>query len=173
MSHWRWIERRFHFDFPAEKMPDLLERVRGTPVRLEERVAGLSRDILTCRPPAGWSIQENVGHLIDLGYLPLRRIEQILAGESVLIAADMNNEKTNSARHNERPIAEMLAEFRADRAGLVAFFESLSESDWGRSALHPRLKQPMRIVDIAYFDAEHDDYHLAQIGRRIREYSGR
>ena len=171
MSHWPWIERSFTFDFPVGKMPDLLERVRGTPARLEERLRGLPDDILTRRPTTGWSIQENVGHLIDLGYLPLRRINQILAGESVLIAADMKNEKTHAARHNERPISELLAEFRADRANLVTLFESLSESEWGRSALHPRLKQPMRIVDIACFDAEHDDYHMAQIGRRIREFT--
>ncbi len=171
MSHWPWIERTFSFDFPVGKMPDLLERVRGTPARLEERLRGLPGDMLTRRPTSGWSIQENVGHLIDLGYLPLRRIAQILAGESTLIAADMKNERTITARHNERPISELLAEFRTDRANLVTLFESLSESEWGKSALHPRLKQPMRIVDIACFDAEHDDYHLAQIGRRIREFT--
>jgi hypothetical protein len=31
------------------------------------------------------------------------------------------------------------------------------------TALHPRLKIPMRIVDLAYFVAEHDDHHLATI----------
>jgi hypothetical protein len=34
--------------------------------------------------------------------------------------------------------------------------------------LHPRLQQPLRIVDIAYFDAEHDDYHLGRIGELLR-----
>jgi hypothetical protein len=29
--------------------------------------------------------------------------------------------------------------------------------------LHPRLKQPMRLVDHLYFVAEHDDHHLATI----------
>jgi len=31
------------------------------------------------------------------------------------------------------------------------------------SSLHPRLKTPMRIVDLAYFVAEHDDHHIAAI----------
>lgn len=169
MAKWTWIERKFVFDFPVSKWPDLLERVRGTPARLEERLRGLAHDILTMKPGGeGWSIQENVGHLIDLGYLPIRRIDQILAGEQGLIAADMANQKTNQARHNERILSELLAEFRVDRMKLVSKFESLAEEDWGKSGMHPRLKQPLRIVDIAYFDSEHDDYHLGRIGQLLR-----
>lgn len=169
MAKWAWIERTFSFDFPVTKWPDLLERVRGTPARLEDRLRGVSHAVLTHKPDGGgWSIQENVGHLIDLGYLAPRRIEQILAGESDLIAADINNQKTNQARHNQRDIAELLAEFRAERAGLVRKFESLSEDDWAKAGVHPRLKQSMRIVDIAYFDSEHDDYHLGRIGELLR-----
>lgn len=172
MPKWHWIERKFSFEYPPAKWPDLLERVRGTPARIEERVRGLSKDILTKRRDGtGWSIQENIGHLLDLGYLPMRRIEQILAGESTLVAADMGNRKTNEADHNARDIDELLAEFRADRAMLVARFEGLDESDWEKSALHPRLRQPIRIVDIAYFDAEHDDYHLGRIGELIRAFA--
>ena len=168
MPKWPWIQRTFSFEFPVGKFPDLIERVRGTPVRIEERVTGLSQDRLTRRVVGGWSILENIGHLLDLGYLPSRRIEQILAGEDVLIAADMSNKKTHQAGHNQRDPAELLAAFRAERRQLVAMLEGLSEEDWGKSALHPRIKQPMRIVDIAYFDAEHDDYHLARISELIR-----
>ena len=80
----------------------------------------------------------------------------------------MSNRKTHEAGHNQRDPTELLAAFRAERRQLVAKLEGLSEEDWGKSALHPRIKQPMRIVDIAYFDAEHDDYHLARIGELIR-----
>ena len=171
MAKWAWIERKFNFDFPASKWPDLLERVRGTPARLEERLRGVTRDVLVRKPAGGgWSIQENVGHLLDLSYLAPRRIEQILAGETQLIAADMANKKTHEAGHNERDITDLLAAFRAERATLVGKFESLCEEDWSRAGVHPRLKQPMRIVDIACFDAEHDDYHLGRIGERLREF---
>jgi hypothetical protein len=36
--------------------------------------------------------------------------------------------------------------------------------------LHPRLNQPMRVVDLLFFVAEHDDYHLARISELIREF---
>lgn len=171
MPKWPWIERAFCFDFPVSKWPDLLERVRGTPARVEDRVRDLPRDVLTRRPDAvGWSIQQNIGHLIDLGYIPIRRIEQILAGEKMLIAADMSNKRSNAADRDNFGISELLNKFRSERMRLVQLFESLNDVDWGRSAAHPRLKQPMRIVDIAYFDAEHDDYHLGRIGDLIRGF---
>ncbi len=171
MPRWPWIERTFQFDFPPGKLPDLLERLRGTPARLEERVAGLAADVLTRRDGASWSIQENVGHLLDLGYLPMQRITEILCGQAVLVAADMSNRRTHEADHNARPIAELLAAFRAERRRLVDRFESIPEADWSRAALHPRLKRSMRIVDIACFDSEHDDYHLARIGELIRRFA--
>lgn len=168
---WPWIERKFHFDHPAEKMPDLIERVRGTAARIEERLAGLDAKVLTATDGQGWSIQTNVGHLLDLEYLATQRIDEILSNAELLCAADMSNRKTTEARHDEKPIEEILRAFRADRAKLVAKMEGLDESDWGKSAIHPRLKQPMRIVDVAYFHSEHDDYHLARIGQLIRTFA--
>lgn len=163
-----WVQRTFRFDYPASKWPELLERWRGAPARLEERVRGLPERILTQRDGRGWSIQENVGHLLDLEHLPGERIEQILRGEAQLVAADMKNRRTIEADHNRADINELLAAFRAARMKTVARCELLDESDWARSALHPRLGQPMRIVDILFFDSEHDDYHLARIGELIR-----
>ena len=40
MPKWPWIERKFNFDYPAAKYPDVLKRLRGTPARIEERVEG-------------------------------------------------------------------------------------------------------------------------------------
>ena len=46
---------------------------------------------------------------------------------------------------------------------LVRRLEQLDADRFGQTAIHPRLEQPMRIVDLIYFMAEHDDYHLARI----------
>jgi hypothetical protein len=45
----------------------------------------------------------------------------------------------------------------------VARFEELTAEEAARSAIHPRLKKPMRVIDLAHFTAEHDDHHLANI----------
>lgn len=167
---WPWIERSFRFDFPVAKLPDLLERWRGTPVRLDDMLRNVSRDALTASD-GGWSILQNVGHLLDLEYLPRQRIDEILAGKDVLVAADMANRATNQADHNSRDKDDLIAEFRKARLETVTRVESLPESDLARAALHPRIKQPMRIVDIVYFDCEHDDYHLGRIRTLLNKFA--
>ena len=42
MQRIKWTDRTFSFDFPAGIYPEMIERVRGTPARLEELLAGLS-----------------------------------------------------------------------------------------------------------------------------------
>ncbi|MDP6446984.1 MAG: DinB family protein [Pirellulaceae bacterium] len=168
MEKWLWTDREFNFDFPASKAPDLLERLRGTPGRVEEMLSGLSSETLTYRDGLGWSIQENIGHISDPDHLALERIEQILNDEPELVAADMTNRATNEVDLNSADAAALLSAFRSGRGKLVDRFETLDESDWARASFHPRLAQPMRIVDIAYFNAEHDDYHLARIRQLMR-----
>jgi uncharacterized damage-inducible protein DinB len=163
-----WFEREFSFDLPAWMFPNILERLRGTPARLEESVAGLDLDLLTRRQGDEWSIQENAGHLWDLESLWSGRLEDFLSGQTTLRAADLTNRKTYDANHNAHAIGDVLAAFRQERAAFVTRLDTLDEADVLRSALHPRLQQPMRVIDHAYFVAEHDDHHLAQITRLKR-----
>ena len=166
---WPWIERRFTFDFPVGKHRDIVERYRGAPPRLEERVRGLSKAALTWREPqGGWSIQENIGHLLDLEPLWEGRLDDFLAGAPVLRAADITNRATHAARHNERDIRELVAGFRAARERVAARLDGFGESDFARASVHPRLKTPMRLVDAVAFVCEHDDYHLARMSELAR-----
>jgi len=163
-----WFERRFELGLPVEAFPDVVERVRGTPVRLEERVQGLESANLTARAGERWSIQEHVGHLLDLEELWAGRLDELMAGAEQLRAADLENRKTYQANHNDRLIEDLLAEFRAIRLEIVTRLESLSHDDLRRQALHPRLQQPMTAVDLFFFVAEHDDHHLACISEILR-----
>lgn len=163
-----WVKRKFAFDFPVDVYPEILERLRGTPARMEERVKDISPDLLTARPENKWSIQEHIGHLGDLESLLQGRIEDFTAGEETLRGADMTNRKTEEARHNESALDILLATLRKVRGETVTCLEELNPEDFGKEALHPRLKVPMRLVDVMYFHAEHDDYHLARITDMIR-----
>jgi hypothetical protein len=162
-----WFERKFEFTFPLENHPSLCARLRGAPVRLEDVVRGIDPELLVRKPDDKWSAQEHVGHLLDLESLWMARIDDYLADdyrmESTLTAADLSNAKTDEARHNRRPIVEILSEFRAARQGLVSRAERFDPALLARALLHPRLKTPMRLVDHLYFVAEHDDHHLARI----------
>ena len=158
-----WFSRKFTFYFPAELYPNLRVRLRGTPTRLEELTRGVPVELLTRAPEGAWSIQENAGHLWDLEELWARRIEDYAAGAERLAAADLTNAKTHNARHNDSPLAQVLAAFRQAREAWLARIDDWSPAAFGRTALHPRLDQRMRLVDHLYFVAEHDDHHLARI----------
>lgn len=170
IDEFAWFERTFTFDFPAWMFPNIVERLRGTPVRLEALVAELDLDIATYKHEDQWSIQENVGHLWDLEALWLGRIDDIMNKVDVMREADLSNQKTDDRDHNTRNMTDLLRNFRIERANFVIQLDSFDENDVVLTALHPRLQQPMRIIDLAYFVAEHDDHHLAQITRLKRRF---
>ena len=163
-----WVERKFEFGFPVGIFPCIIERLRGTSARLEEITAGLPREQLTEKVAGKWSIQEHVGHIENVDALHDGRLDQYLAGADALVAADMSNARTEQADHNSTDIKSLLASVRATREALVRRLEALDEQTASRSAFHPRLKTPMRIVDMAFFAAEHDDHHVAAITELAR-----
>lgn len=166
----KWFDRKFEFTFPVEQFPNLCARLRGTPARLEEFLRSCNREQLVRKDGSAWSIQEHAGHLADLEPLWLARIEDFNSGATVLTAADLSNRKTHEAQHNRRDVEEILAEFRAQRMKLMKRLEELDEKSVSRTMLHPRLNQPMRLVDHLFFAAEHDDHHLAKIWELQRAY---
>ncbi|MGB0716626.1 MAG: DinB family protein [Phycisphaerae bacterium] len=173
MPHrWPWIERHFTFDYPVEKFPDCYERLAGTAPRLSFMLAAVSDEEGARSDGDGWTIKQNVGHLTDLEYLPETRIDEILEGRETLTAADMANVATHEATHNQRPLADLLSEFSVRREALCDRLASLPASDWGRASFHGRIQKPMRLVDLVYFTAEHDDYHLSRIRALLRWLRG-
>ena len=159
----KWTDRTFSFDFPAGIYPEMIERIRGTPARLEEHFASLPSELLISRLDDRWSMQENAGHLLDLESLVQQRINEYIAHQQELHAADMSNRKTYDAHHNDVEAKTILRAFRETRQRTVAQLLSLDDEVFARTALHPRLKKQMRLVDMLFFQAEHDDYHLTRI----------
>ncbi len=168
----KWVEREFDFNLPVGVFPCVVERLRGTPARLEELTRGLPRERLTAKPGGLWSAQEQAGHLLDLDGLHEGRLEDYARGLATLRAADMRNRKTEEAGHNGARLEDILAAFRAARARFVRRLEALTEAEVAASALHPRLRKQMRVIDMAYFTAEHDDHHLAAVTELLRDARG-
>ena len=167
----KWFERRFSLDLPLWMYPNVVERLRGTPARLEDLVRGIQRETLIRRDNDKWSIQEHAGHLLDLEELGINRLEDYAAGRKDLTPADLQNRQTFEADYNSKEMGEILQGFRAERMEFVARLESLDAEFIERSAVHPRLQIPMRVIDLAFFQAEHDDHHLARISELIRLFA--
>jgi uncharacterized damage-inducible protein DinB len=155
-----WLERKFSFDFPVSHFPVIAERLRGTPARIEDMVKNISDTQLRVKKENGWSIKEHIGHLNDLEELHERRLQEYLDGKDKLTPADMSNAKTYGANHNDTPVAELVAALRATRNAFIKKTERLTEEQLSRIALHPRLQQRIRLVDMFFFVAEHDDQHI-------------
>ena len=171
MRRTKWFEREFDFSLPVGVFPCVVERLRGTPARLEELVRSLPPRVLTARRGNSWSIQEHVGHLIDLDELHEGRLEDYARRLDTLRPADLTNRKTYEAGHNSAALEDLLARFRAARESFVRRLEALSEAEVAASALHPRLGKQMRVIDMALFVAEHDDHHLATITELGRNFT--
>ncbi len=140
-----------------------MERVRGTPARAEDLARGLPQTLLNRRNGDGWSIQEHLGHLLDIEALLHGRLNDLENGLPRLRVWDGINRATWEADHNGKSLNEILGAFRASRTGFVVRLEELDDAMVERSGLHPRLNKPMRTIDLVLFMAEHDDHHLARI----------
>jgi len=100
----------------------------------------------------------------------MSRLDDFAAGRPTLRAADLTNHKTFAANHNSSAAEDVLLSFRAARLAFVERLDDLDQAFILRTARHPRLKKEMRVLDLAFFIAEHDDHHLARISELIRRF---
>ena len=163
-----WFDRRFSFQTPVELYPQFVIRLRGTAARLDELTRHLSQPVLAGKPGGTWSVQENVGHLLDLEELWDARLTDFLEGKDILTPADLENRKTHAARHNDTPPGILLKGFRQARGRFLDRLDQLTPEDFAKPSRHPRLDTPMRLIDMLEFVAEHDDHHLARIWELCR-----
>jgi len=178
MGQIKWFDRKFDGVVQQNIFPSIMERLMGTPARLDEKFAAIAREfadpsaILTRKVDGTWSIKENLGHLSDLEPLWQGRLEDIINGATELRPTDLQNRNTDQANHNNIPVDELLNSFRQIRMKTLSMLEKIDEPTIFRSALHPRLKTPMRTMDLFLFVAEHDDHHLARITELVRMLKG-
>jgi uncharacterized damage-inducible protein DinB len=163
MKKTKWFDRKFNFDNQQNIFPSIIERLMGTPARLEEKMKSIPADVLEVKPEGTWSIKENIGHLTDLEPLWQGRLQDFINGEKELRPTDLANRKTDGANHNTQSLEQLLSDFRQVRMQTIAMIENLDDEIIFRAALHPRLKTPMRTMDSFLFVAEHDDHHLSRI----------
>jgi uncharacterized damage-inducible protein DinB len=158
-----WTTRKFDFNFPIGLFPIIIERLRGTIPQLQSITENVPDEKLSLKKGEKWSVKEVIGHLHDLEELWSGRIDDFLAGKEILRAADMSNAKTHAAGHNEKSLTELLTLFSTARQQFIQKVADFDETVASRTALHPRLQTPMRLVDSLFFAAEHDDHELAKI----------
>lgn len=167
MNELPWFERNLKFGYPLQMLPYFLERLEGTVFRLEAKVKGVPEEILSTRVDGKWSVKQNIGHLAEVDQVANKRIEEMITGVPVLSPAVFEPQD-----YNLWPVTDVLSLFKKTRVQNIAKYGNLTEGDLVKSSLHPRLKVQMTPVDLAWFDAEHDDHHLVKMSEIIRKLNG-
>jgi uncharacterized damage-inducible protein DinB len=154
-----WFERKLTFWATKDMLPYFIERMSGTIVRIAEKVKNVPDNILSTKFNDKWSIKQNIGHLAEVDEINNRRIGEMIAGISPMSPAVFEPK----GDYNAMSIGAVLEYFNQTRKENIARYNQLTDDELSKASLHPRLKVMMTPVDLAWFDAEHDDHHLVKI----------
>lgn len=163
-----WFERNLKFGYPKEMLPFFLERLEGTIIRIEWKVKGVDDEKLSKKLNGKWSIKENIGHLAEVDAVANKRLDEMVNGAAVMSPAVFEPQD-----YSTWPINDVLPLFSANRTSNIKKYNAIRADDLLKSSLHPRLKVMMTPVDLAWFDAEHDDHHLVKINEILAQLSAK
>jgi len=158
-----WFERNLKFGYPVEMLPFFVERLEGTIIRVEQKVKAIDDRILSHKLNGKWSVKDNIGHLAEVDEIANRRIDEMTAGIPIMSPAVFETKD-----YSTRPINEVLEFFKRTRLNNIKKYKAIKEADLLKSSQHPRLRVMMTPVDLAWFDAEHDDHHLVKVNEILQ-----
>jgi len=161
-----WFNRVFNFGAPKGMLPFYLERLEGTIIRIEKKVQGISEEVLSTRLDNKWSVKENIGHLAEVDEIAGKRVGEMISGISPMSPAVFEPKA-----YYEWPISNVMKYFNENRRKNIARYATLTPDELSKSSVHPRLKVSMTPIDLALFDAEHDDHHLVRINEILSALS--
>ena len=159
MKKLEWFERQFVFNIYPGMMPFFFERLEGTLVRLEKKIENQPDSLLSQKLDGKWSVKQNIGHLGEVDNVAFKRIDEMLNGITLMSPAVFEPLQD----YNTLSIQEVFHFFKLKRLENLRRYRTLTEVERLQSSVHPRLKVRMTPVDLAFFDAEHDDHHLVRI----------
>lgn len=168
MSTSKWFERKFDFSFGVNEYTSIYKRLQQAPAALAGILFNIPDDTLSRQPDGKWSVKEHTGHLSVLEPLWRARIQDILEKKPVLTPTDLNNTATSDAGFNMYSITALIQKFEEERKQTLAFLNNININDHSHASLHPRMQKPMRMIDILYFTAEHDDHHIGVIKEIVK-----
>ena len=159
----RWFDRQFDSNTSLEYFDEFLQRLEHFPAVLHQLLKNCPKEVSTYKMEDKWSINENIGHLILLEGLWRIRFRDIKEGKPDMSPTDLNNTATDESSFNNMLFEELIKNLASERHKTIAMLQKMSEEDLLKTSMHPRLHQPMNIIDLMYFVAEHDLHHLNAI----------
>ncbi|MCW8309963.1 DinB family protein [Sphingobacterium sp. InxBP1] len=159
----RWFDRQFDSNTSSEYFDEFLKRLEHFPTVLKKLLKSCPAEVSTRKMGGKWSVNENIGHLILLEDLWRIRFRDIKEGKPDMSPADLNNTATDQSSFNNMPVEELIKHLVSEREKTIAMLRKLSGEELLKTSMHPRLQQPMNIIDLMHFVAEHDLHHVYAI----------
>ena len=133
-----------------------------------ERLLSRLDDAAACAryAPGKWSVKEVLGHLTDTERIFGYRLLRIARADPTPLPGFDENAYVPPAEFDARPLAELLAEFRAVRAGTIALVEGLPAAAWERRGQASGKTISARAL--AYILVGHVSHHLGVLRDRYR-----
>ena len=160
--------QRYIARVPGENIGDQLidqlaevERLFGT----VDDTAALAR-----YAPGKWSVKEILGHLADVERIFSYRLLCISRGDATPLPGFDENAYVPVAESDERPLRELVAEFRAVRLSTVALLNGLPPASWSRRG--NASGNPVSARALAYIIVGHVTHHLGVLRDRYGLGSG-
>jgi uncharacterized damage-inducible protein DinB len=144
------------------RLLDHLARARAATTDL---VAGLPEKTLLRRyAPDKWTIKEILVHIVDDERIYAYRALRFARGDLAPLPGFEQDAFVASSQANERPAADILAEYAAVRDATIALFRGLPEPALLRSGLADGKRATVRAL--GYHIAGHEAHHIAIVRER-------
>jgi DinB family protein len=114
--------------------------------------------------PGKWTIKEVIGHLSDAERVFTHRALRFARGDAQPLPGFDENAYVPAGRFNQRPIADLVDEFRAVRASTVHLFRYLSEEEMARRGIANN--NPISVRALGFVIAGHERHHAKLLRER-------
>jgi len=116
--------------------------------------------------PGKWTVKEVIGHLIDDERIFAYRALCVARGDTRPLPGFEENDYVAATDFESRPLATLIAEYRAVRAATLALFEPLNAEEWVRRGTVNGYEASVR--GLAFHMAGHELHHLRTLRERYR-----
>jgi hypothetical protein len=135
--------------------------------QVERLLSGLDDAAAIARyAPGKWSIKELVGHLSDSERIFSYRLLRISRGDSTALPGFDQNPYVVAGRFDERPLIELVGEFRAVRLSTVALSSGIPADAWALRGVASDNSVTARAL--IYIIVGHVAHHLQVLRDRYR-----